>query len=141
MIDKSSFIGTWQLKSFVLHYANGNLIYPYGETAIGYIIYTICDHMSVQIMRYKRDKCVMYDHRDATLTEKIEIADNYMGYSGKYRIMNNTNTIIHYPEVSSFPNLIGTRQKRKYTLVDNKLILVAKQPDNKFFSRLVWLMI
>ncbi|WP_084756272.1 lipocalin-like domain-containing protein [Candidatus Paracaedibacter symbiosus] len=51
------------------------------------------------------------------------MADNYIGYLGRYEIINDT--INHYPEVSSFPNFIKVKQARKYEHKDNRLILTS----------------
>ena len=39
------------------------MIYPYGEDAMGYLIYTTEDYVSVHIMRANRPRCASDDYR------------------------------------------------------------------------------
>lgn len=138
MLIKTSLVGIWKLCSFQLIFNNKEVVYPYGERAMGYIIYTEDNFMSVNIMKNDRKKCSTDNPRDISLVDKIEIADNYMGYSGKYDIKEETNTIIHYPEVSSFPNAAHNELKREYKFQQRKLILSADFESYGFYSKIIW---
>lgn len=136
-MDKISFIGVWKLMSFEQIFNDNTISYPYGKKAIGYLIYTI-DYVSVHIMRDKRSKCISDDISITSFEEEIEISKNYTGYTGTYTIDYNTSTIIHYPEICSFSNVVNTTLKRKYSFLNSKLVLIDEQPEKKFLYRLVW---
>lgn len=137
-MDNVEFVGLWKLLSFQLLHEDGKTSYPYGEKPVGYIFYGVEGYMSVHIMRNGRHRCNSNDPRSTTIEEKVEAADNYMGYSGKYTIQKQNKTIIHYPEISSFPNALDTGLKRKYKFQRHTLILIAEFPDDGFYSELVW---
>ncbi|WP_032112928.1 lipocalin-like domain-containing protein [Candidatus Paracaedibacter symbiosus] len=122
-MDKASLVGTWKLLNFELRSNDGEAIYPFGKEPIGYIIYTLNDYMSVAIMSANRPEWSTNDFLGAPTDERLEIADNFIGYLGRYEIINDM--INHYVEVSSFPNFIKVKQTRKYEHKDNQLILTS----------------
>lgn len=137
-MNKKNFLGIWKLVSFRLIYNDQKIIHPYGENPIGTIIYTDVDYMSVHIMHRKRIKCHSNNPRQISTKEKEEISDNYNGYSGRYMVDNTTNTIHHYPEISSFPNGCSMVLARKYEFEDNKLILYGVPTLEEFYPHLIW---
>src|SRR5215210_4704599 len=50
-------IGTWRLISWENRDADGEISYPLGEDAVGYIMYNEDGYMFVAIMRPERDVC------------------------------------------------------------------------------------
>jgi hypothetical protein len=86
-----------------------------GEKAKGYLVYGADGWMCVALMRPDRAKW----HSDQELgskEEKMDAATGFTSYCGKYAIDEVNHVVTHYPEVSFFPNYIGTVQKRPYTL-------------------------
>ncbi len=88
---------------------------------VGYLIYTEGGFVSVHFMRKERHKCSSDDYKNTTVTEKVEIAENYGGYVGTYEIKDDV--VIHYPEVCTFPNFIQVPQIRLFSFFENKLTL------------------
>lgn len=139
-MKKNELIGTWKLVSFKISWDDGRkIIYPYGEDPKGYLIYT-SSHVSVHIMRSARPKFHSDEYKNTSDSEKIEMADNYGGYVGRYEICDNT--IIHYPEVSMFPNFTQTPQHREFQFLGHRLILQCPYPStehgNQGISSVVW---
>jgi hypothetical protein len=62
------------------------------------------------------------DEEHATDAERLSAASGFFAYCGTYRVYEENKVIMHYPEVSLFPNFIGTEQKRPYHFEGNRLI-------------------
>lgn len=134
-MNKTIFLGCWQLISFEITFDTIQKIYhPYGIQPTGYLMYLEEGFMSVHIMKKDRPICLSNDYTNLSPSEKMEIADNYGGYCGRYEIQKDK--IIHYPEVSSFPHFIFTPQVRYYKMENNQLILTASYAvkDNRGMS-------
>jgi hypothetical protein len=134
-------VGTWKLISFKITWdKTDKVIYPFGEDALGYLIYTLDGHMSVQFMRANRTNCSTDEYKNLSTKEKIEIATNFGGYSGTYQI--HENKIIHHPLISAFPNFIRIPQVREYELVKDLLILKCAYPKKEMrkegLSQIIW---
>ena len=77
-------VGAWKLITFEFRKADGNVIYPFGERALGSIIYTESCRYSAQLMRIDRPKFTSGDQMKGTAEE---IESNYKGcisYFGSY---------------------------------------------------------
>lgn len=140
-MNKTDLLGVWKLIKFEISWEEDKkTIYPYGQDAIGYIMYNPNDYMSVHFMSANRPKCSTDDYRSTTSLEKFEMAENYGGYTGKYEIR--ANTIIHYPEICSFPNFINVPQVREFEFSGNRLILKCSYPGKEHgqlaHSKLLW---
>lgn len=140
-MEQKDLIGTWSLKSFKIFWKDSEMVlFPYGENAVGYLIYTADGYASVHIMRARRPKCVFDDFRAMSIPEKIEMADNSGGYVGRYEIVGST--VIHYPEVSIFPNFIDVPQIRQFQFSGDQMTLSSEYSGREHgqpgHSELVW---
>ena len=135
-MKKSDLIGVWELISFKIHEKNGNTLYPYGKDAIGYIIYTPDNMVSVHMMSAKRLQNNQYQYQSGTDIEKIEGAENYGGYIGAYELKDNL--VIHFPKLCGFPTLLNTLQPRELSLSSNRLTLSHLDPTNQIESLALW---
>jgi hypothetical protein len=136
MID-NNFLGTWKLISWYFKHENGEVNYPFGEDAIGYLIYTANSYMSVHIMSANRPMYV--DSNSPTPEEILAIADTCLTYCGKYEIL--ADKIIHYPEVSTEPTMVGVAQERFFEIRDNTILLSTppfEMNGVQTTSHLVW---
>jgi hypothetical protein len=120
-MTQSLFFGTWRLISFESRTADGEVSYPYGRDAIGYITYGDSGYMSVAIMAAHRQQFAAGDILGGTTEEKVHAAETYLSYCGRYEVL--TGKVIHRIEVRLFPNWIGGVQERFYTFTDNRLTL------------------
>jgi hypothetical protein len=118
---QNPFVGTWKLVSCELRRLDGQASYPFGQDAVGYIMYSQDGYMSVAFMSPDRLKFAAGDIRGGTTEEKLAAADTYVSYCGRYEIQGDR--IIHHIEVSFFPNWIGVQQERIYEFEDDKLFL------------------
>lgn len=134
-------IGVWELVEFKITWDDlDEVVYPYGEDGIGYLIYTDCGHMSVQFMRAHRQHCLINDYNNVSISEKIEIGTNFGGYAGTYEVR--ANHVVHYPKIASFPNFINITQVREFKQDKDILTLECLYPVEKQgkagLSRIVW---
>ncbi len=141
MKQKADFVGTWKLIEFKIYLDNPKQeISPYGDSPIGYLIYTEDNYVSVHFMRKNRLECSSEDYKETTTAEKIEIADGYGGYVGTYEITDSA--IIHYPEVCTFPNFIQKPQRREFSFYRNTLVLqcpyTRKNSETSGTSKITW---
>lgn len=116
-------VGTWRLITFEFRKADGIVIYPFGASARGSIIYTESGRYSAQLMRLDRPKFASGDQMQGTAEE---IETNYKGcisYFGTYEINLQDSLIIHHVEGSIFPNMEGRDQERFFELSENRLQL------------------
>lgn len=120
-MTQNPFVGAWRLLSVELRTLDGQVTYPLGRDAIGYIMYTDNGYMSVAFMSANRSKFVAGDIRGGSIEEKAAAADSYISYCGRYEIQDDK--VIHHVEVSFFPNWIGMDQQRFFRLDGNKLYL------------------
>ncbi len=105
-----SLIGTWKLASFEFRYEDGLVIYPWGQNASGFLIYTQDGYMSVVIMKADRPRFLVSDMFAGSAEEQAQAAQTYLSYCGTYEIQGDK--VIHHVEASLFPNWIGEDQIR-----------------------------
>ena len=115
-------IGTWRLVSWENRsLADGQVSYPLGEDAVGYIIYGQDGYMSVAIMTPERTMFAAGDLLSGSAQERARAAGTYVSYCGRYEFLGET--VIHHVELSLFPNWVGVEQERLVKLEENRLML------------------
>src|SRR5919199_5315242 len=116
-------VGTWRLTSWENQDDAGQITFPVGRDARGYIIYTADGYVSVQIMTAQRERFVADDLLTGTTDEKARAAETFIAYGGHYELA--SDTVIHHVELSLFPNWVGTRQVRRIEMAGDRLTLSA----------------
>jgi hypothetical protein len=120
--------GAWRLVSYHTISNDGTPpVYPLGEDATGYIIYTHDGYMSAQIMQPGRPRYEADGPSEGTDSESAQAARGYLAYSGPYRIESDS-VVVHQAEVSLFPNWIGEPIPRKAVLDRRRLELTTTSP-------------
>ena len=61
MTAKKPLVGTWQLLSWKNVDEEGNITYPFGEDAIGYVLYSEDGYMSTTLMTANRPNFETHD--------------------------------------------------------------------------------
>lgn len=120
-MSTNPFFGTWQLVSAETRTASGEVSYPFGRNARGYLIYGQDGYMAVAIMGADRIKFTTADVRGGTSEEKLTAFDTYLSYCGTYKVRGDK--VVHQIELSLFPNWSGTEQERFFELTGDQLIL------------------
>jgi lipocalin-like protein len=124
IVTPNPLVGRWRLVSWENRSVNGQLSYPLGQDAVGYILYDEDGYMFVAIMRPNRAKFAAGDLLRASTEEKAHAAESYVSYCGRYEF--HGDTVIHHVELSLFPNWVGVDQERLVALSGNRLILSTR---------------
>jgi hypothetical protein len=116
-----SLVGTWKLVSWEFRSADGEVSYPMGRSASGFLIYTPDGFMSATIMNPERPPFMSPDMRKATVQEKGAAFETYVSYCGTYE--HRDGMVVHHVRASLFPNWIGGDQERVIEWVEDRLQL------------------
>jgi Lipocalin-like domain len=117
-------VGTWRLVSWENRTIDGRISYPLGDDAAGFILYTDDGYMAVAIMRRGRESFAAEDLLGGSRDEKAHAAETYVSYCGRYEYRGDS--VIHYVELSLFPNWSGVEQERLVEVAGNRLNLSTR---------------
>lgn len=110
------FIGTWQLVSWERRAPDGEVTYPYGGDAAGFLTYTADGYMFVVLTKASRSPFASADVSGGSAAEKVAAMESYFSYCGRYELQSLPGTAeiktIHHILACSFPNWTGTDQVR-----------------------------
>lgn len=120
-MHQNRLIGTWRLVEWENRDAEGQVSYPLGRGATGYITYTADGYMFVALMRAGRPAFAAGDLLGGTPEERTAAAESYISYAGTYEV--HADRVIHHVLASLFPNWVGTDQERFIDWDDERLIL------------------
>ena len=139
-ISKNDLIGTWQLQSWTLGYADRDeFSYPYGEEPEGMLLYSNDGWMSASIGQSGRAS-LPEDVSYRKLPDALKAAafSSYFHYAGRYQVVDGD--VIHYVTQSLNPNFPGTEQLRHAELDGQTLVLSGKDEMDGVtrFHSLVW---
>ncbi|HTU89391.1 MAG TPA: lipocalin-like domain-containing protein [Gemmataceae bacterium] len=109
---RKEIVGVWRLVHSVEFTPDGGTHYPFGEDAIGYIIYTESGLMAVQISRKQRS------HSDSASS-----LGDYLAYFGRYEVDTEKELVRHVLEGQLIPGGHPAVVERKYRFYDDKLSL------------------
>jgi lipocalin-like protein len=135
----SALVGAWRLVSWENQSLDGNVTYPMGADALGYLIYTADGRVSVTISRAGRPASVGGDLLGATTEERARAVEGFVAYAGRYTYQ--ADRVVHHVELSLFPDWVKTDQERSAELSDNRLTLSAGPmllAGKQQMTRLVW---
>jgi hypothetical protein len=121
----AKFVGSWSLMSWTLTAPDGRIEFPYGEDAVGCIIYTPEGRMAAHLMRRQRDLFRSDNRRESTPEERAAAFLDYFSYCGSYTLHPDARTITHHVEACSFPNWVGTDLVRNFRFEGDSLTLWA----------------
>lgn len=128
---------TWSLVTYQSEDKNGKINYPLGEDALGYIIFTEENILAVQLMAADRTQVVPKEvlEKMNTVVEKEMKELGYHAYSGSFSVNEETSVLTTNVEMSVISTYVGSKQKRKAEIKEDKLYLSnIEHPERK----LVW---
>mgnify|MGYP001812168809 CR=1 FL=1 len=136
---EDNLVGTYKLVSWENRHESGEVSYPLGADAQGYIHYAEDGYMFVHIMAANRKA-----YSDGALfggetSETVEGANSHISYCGTYRIEDDD--VIHSVQISSFPNWASTEQRRHFEFQNGNLSLSAqgvKIGNERVAAYLIW---
>jgi Lipocalin-like domain len=133
----SLFIGSWSLVSWTRTDSDGQAEYPFGEDAVGCIIYTGDGRMAAHLMRRQRALLRSEYSRETTPDERAAAFLDYFSYCGPFTVQHGAQTVTHHVEACSSPNWVGTDQVRTFRFSGDALSLRADRTDGSK-STLLW---
>jgi|SRR5215469_14437229 len=122
-IPVKAFLGTWRLVSYEARDSTGRAQYPFGEHAIGQLIYDADGNMSAHIMRLDRPIFASQDPGQGADAEVRAAFEGHASYFGTYTIDPINQIVTHHVQGASYPNLIGSDQVRYYNFNGPRLLL------------------
>jgi hypothetical protein len=118
-------VGAWSLVDFVVRYDDGRpLVRPFGEGALGSLIYAATGQMSAVLSRAGREPLStgsLESSGRARVDEKAVAFDSYLSYAGEWRIEGNH--VVHVVALGLVPNIVGQENWRVAKLVNHQLLL------------------
>ena len=118
----NALVGTWRVVRFCDRDSAGVMGEPLGPKPIGYFIYTTTGQLSIHAMRTPPTGPVAGD--SVRLRNLGELRPFYFSYFGTYTITSDT-TVIHHVQGGTFPEYIGTDQRRDYRIRGDTLSIGA----------------
>jgi hypothetical protein len=116
-------VGAWKMERMEVTDAEGNVSQPMGENPTGYILYTPDGYMAAEVMMGEPEKFAEDNRTGASQAEKATAFDNFLAYGGPYEYKGDH--LLHHVEVSSFPNYVGTTQKRNITWTGEDTMILS----------------
>ena len=116
--NRHALCGSWALVSFELRMPNGDLAYPFGREATGYLFYNEQGFMSAAFMGSER---VAPQSADLADTAKNVNYDQFNAYCGRFDV--HGDRIVHHVEVASLTQWCGLDQERIFKIDGDRLIL------------------
>jgi hypothetical protein len=125
-------VGVWRLITVEDHQADGSVLYPYGERALGYLIYHPDGYMSATVMSADRPRLADYARPFALSPDDAALVLRTMGsaYCGTYELRDE-GTVIHHVEAALIPNMIGRDEVRPFELKGGRLYVYTLRPPVK----------
>jgi hypothetical protein len=123
-VPTPSIVGTWRLVAWENRTAGGRVTHPFGQDAVGYLLYSADGHMCATVMRAGRPRFAAGDLLAGGRDERLAAAESYVSYGGRYTFLGDR--VIHHVAVSLFPNWVGTDQERLVDLVGDRLTLSTR---------------
>lgn len=132
-------VGTWLLVSWETRYEDGRRIYPMGEDALGFLVYSDDGYIAATLSRRNRSPFRTGEMLTADVAEKAQGWDSYFSYVGRYSVADGK--VTHHIEASQYPNWAGDDQVRVVALDDNRLVLATPTQTarrGRQTSHLIW---
>ena len=123
MVKVEQLLGTWELVRWETSYDDGRTIYPMGEDAKGFIMYTTDGYMSAALFRGNRPNFETGEALTASDAEKVAGWDSYYSYGGPFEL--DGDRVIHTVAHTIYPNWLGGTQVREISFEGAHLILTT----------------
>jgi hypothetical protein len=125
-------IGAWRLITVEDHQADGTILHPYGERALGYLIYHPEGYMSATVMSADRPRLAKQIRPFELTPDEAASVLSTMGsaYSGTWELRDES-TVIHHVHAALIPNMIGQEEVRPFELKGDRLYVYTLRPPAK----------
>lgn len=113
-------LGAWTLLSVVVD-QGGTKIEPFGNHPKGSIMFGPSGRFSLVITRSDLPALASNNRLSGTAEENRAIVQGSIAYFGTYSVNEDTRTFTVHVEGSTFPNWVGTDQRRIFSISDDEL--------------------
>jgi hypothetical protein len=120
--------GTWTMVSNVLD-QGGNKTEPYGPGAKGSVVLTSNGRVMLIITRADVPKFASNNRTTGTPEENKAAVAGSIGYFGTYLTNDADKTLVMHLEGSTYPNWLGTDQKRTIELSGDQMKFINQNPS------------
>jgi hypothetical protein len=120
-MHQNPLVGTWRLVSWQNRGAAGEITFPLGPDAVGFLTYTPDGYVFVALMRVGRPAFAASDLLAGSSGERAAAAAGYVSYAGTYELR--ADRVVHHVAASLFPNWVGTDQERLVGWDGGRLLL------------------
>jgi len=135
-------VGVWKLVSYTTADPDtGEVFYPFGKNASGYILYTAGGRMAALLQAEGRKRFSAGNRISAPVEERAEAFSTSTAYTGTYTYT--VDRVVHHVEVATNPDWLGSDQMRYPKVEGNRLTITTPplptRPEGKLrVSVLVW---
>jgi len=116
-------VGAWTIVS-ITYEQNGKTTEPYGANVRGTQVFGADGRFAVVVTRADLPKVASNNRETATAEEAVKIVHGSIGYFGSYTTNAADNSVTVQIEGATFPNWVGTSQKRTYTISGDEMHLI-----------------
>lgn len=114
-------VGTWTVVTNDNIDASGKRTPTFGPDLKGLLIFTADGRYSVMFTRANLEKFASGNRLKGTAEENQAVISGSLAHFGKYTANDSDKTFTFHVEASTYPNWVGTTQKRPYTLSGDEL--------------------
>jgi len=115
--------GRWDIRSWRQEYDDGRVLLPMGEALSGFAEYR-GGRVTIMITQALRPHFVTGGQWDANEAEKARAYETGLFYAGRYTLEGDT--VLHAIDIASYPNWVGSTQKRHAHRQGERLQLSAR---------------
>jgi hypothetical protein len=117
---KQQIVGTWQVQSATVD-QNGKKVQPFGPHPTGYWIFTAGGNFVSDIVRPDLPKFASNNRMKGTIRENRAVVQGSLSFFGTYTVNDADHSLTVRYVGSSFPNWMGTEQKRSVEISGDQL--------------------
>jgi hypothetical protein len=114
-------VGTWRVLEMEHYTDDGEVGRPFGDSPQGIIVYTPERYMTAVLMRRDRQFFAAGDILGGTPSERADAFLTANAFAGRWELQGTE--VVHYLEVCTFPNWVGTEQRRRFEVTASELSL------------------
>lgn len=119
--EEDRLVGSYRLKTFRDIADDGEVREPLGPDPVGFILYSAERWMTCVLTSAGREPFAAGDILSGTDEERVRAFSTSSGYAGRWSIEDGH--VVHHLVAATFPNWVGTVQRRPYELVADELRL------------------
>jgi hypothetical protein len=140
-VARHQLVGSWRLRHWVALADDGSESLPMGDAPEGLLVYSADGTMIVLMAQANRPRIASEDVTGGPEAERAEAFASFISYGGRFDVEGDV--VNHNVEMSQFPNWVGTVQRRRWQLDDERRVLTITSPPVTVggatrIQRLIW---